>query len=99
DAGGSQRRRRHRGAGAAEPARRPGGRGRRDVRAHSRPRRRVFRAHRPAEGRNGEGVMTTLTFVVRDSATMTRRNLRHVLRYPVSLVMAVVVPVLLLLLF
>jgi ABC-2 type transport system permease protein len=43
--------------------------------------------------------MTTLTFAVRDSATMTRRNLRHVLRYPVTLVMAVVVPVLLLLLF
>lgn len=43
--------------------------------------------------------MTTLTFVVRDSATMTRRSLRHVLRYPVTLVMAVGVPVLLLLLF
>jgi ABC-2 type transport system permease protein len=43
--------------------------------------------------------MTTLTLAVRDSATMTRRSLRHVLRYPVTLVMAVVVPVLLLLLF
>ncbi|MGN6792648.1 MAG: ABC transporter permease [Streptosporangiaceae bacterium] len=43
--------------------------------------------------------MTTLAFAARDSATMTRRNLRHVLRYPVTLVMAVGVPVLLLLLF
>jgi ABC-2 type transport system permease protein len=43
--------------------------------------------------------MTTLTFAVRDSATMTRRSIRHVVRYPVTLVVAVAVPVLLLLLF
>jgi ABC-2 type transport system permease protein len=43
--------------------------------------------------------MTTLTFAMRDSATMTRRMLRHVLRYPVTLVVAVAVPVLMLLLF
>jgi len=43
--------------------------------------------------------MTTLTLAVQDSATMTRRSLRHVLRYPVTLVMAVGVPVLMLLLF
>ena len=43
--------------------------------------------------------MTTMAFAVRDSATMTRRSLRHVLRYPVTLVVAVAVPVLLLLLF
>lgn len=43
--------------------------------------------------------MTTLAVAMRDSATMTRRNLRHVLRYPVTLVVSVVVPVLLLLLF
>jgi ABC-2 type transport system permease protein len=43
--------------------------------------------------------MTTLALAARDSATMTRRSLRHVTRYPVTLVMAVVVPVLLLLLF
>ena len=43
--------------------------------------------------------MTTLTFAVQDSATMTRRMLRQVLRYPVTLVVAVAVPVLLLLLF
>jgi ABC-2 type transport system permease protein len=43
--------------------------------------------------------MTTLTFAVRDSATMTRRSLRHVLRYPVTLIVSVAVPVLLLLLF
>ena len=43
--------------------------------------------------------MTTLAFAVRDSATMTRRSLRHVLRYPVTMVVSVAVPVLLLLLF
>jgi len=43
--------------------------------------------------------MTALTLAVRDSATMTRRSLRHVLRYPVTLVVAVAVPVLVLLLF
>jgi ABC-2 type transport system permease protein len=43
--------------------------------------------------------MSTLTLAVRDSATMTRRSLRHVVRYPVTLVVAVAVPVLLLLLF
>jgi len=43
--------------------------------------------------------MTALTFAVRDSATMTRRSFRHVLRYPATLVTSVGVPVLLLLLF
>jgi ABC-2 type transport system permease protein len=43
--------------------------------------------------------MSTLTLAVQDSATMARRSLRHVLRYPVTLVVAVAVPVLLLLLF
>lgn len=43
--------------------------------------------------------MTTMVFAVRDSATMTRRSFRHVVRYPVTLIMAVIVPVLLLLLF
>ncbi|MDR0343247.1 MAG: ABC transporter permease [Nocardiopsaceae bacterium] len=43
--------------------------------------------------------MTTLAFAVRDSATMTRRSFRQVLRYPATLVTSVGVPVLLLLLF
>jgi ABC-2 type transport system permease protein len=43
--------------------------------------------------------MTTLALAARDSATMTRRSLRHVLRYPVTLIVSVAVPVLLLLLF
>jgi ABC-2 type transport system permease protein len=43
--------------------------------------------------------MTTLTYAMRDSATMTRRSFRHVLRYPATLVTSVGVPVLLLLLF
>jgi ABC-2 type transport system permease protein len=43
--------------------------------------------------------MTTLTLGLRDSATMTRRSFRHLARYPVTLVVAVVVPVLLLVMF
>jgi len=43
--------------------------------------------------------MTTLALAAWDSATMTRRSLRHVLRYPVTLVTGVLIPVLLLLLF
>jgi ABC-2 type transport system permease protein len=43
--------------------------------------------------------MTTPAFAAWDAATMTRRNLRHVLRYKETLLMAVVLPVLLLLLF
>ena len=43
--------------------------------------------------------MTTMTLALRDSATMTRRSFRHLLRYPATLVTSVVVPVLLLLLF
>jgi hypothetical protein len=40
--------------------------------------------------------MTTLTFAVRDSATMTRRSFRHLLRYPATLITSVGVPVLML---
>ena len=43
--------------------------------------------------------MTTMTLAVRDSATMTRRSFRHLLRYPATLITSVIVPVLLLLLF
>jgi ABC-2 type transport system permease protein len=43
--------------------------------------------------------MSTLSHAVSDSATMLRRNVRHTLRYPVTMVMSVGVPVLLLLLF
>jgi ABC-2 type transport system permease protein len=43
--------------------------------------------------------MTTMAFTVRDSLTMTRRGLRHGLRYPASLVLATAIPVLMLLLF
>ena len=43
--------------------------------------------------------MSTMTLAVRDSATMTRRSFRHVLRSPSSLVVSVAIPVLLLLLF
>ncbi|MFI5954433.1 ABC transporter permease [Cryptosporangium sp. NPDC051539] len=43
--------------------------------------------------------MSTLTYAVSDSATMVRRSLRHVLRYPITVVISVGVPVLMLLLF
>ena len=43
--------------------------------------------------------MTTMVLAVRDSATMTRRSFRHVLRSPSSLLVSVAIPVLLLLLF
>jgi ABC-2 type transport system permease protein len=43
--------------------------------------------------------MTTLSYAVTDSATMLRRNLRHMLRYPALTLMIIVIPVILLLLF
>jgi ABC-2 type transport system permease protein len=43
--------------------------------------------------------MTTLTYAVRDSATMLRRNLRRMLRYPSMTLMLVGMPVIFLLLF
>jgi ABC-2 type transport system permease protein len=43
--------------------------------------------------------MSTLSFAVSDSKTMLRRNLRHIQRYPVMVVVSLGVPVMLLLLF
>ncbi|MFD2763274.1 ABC transporter permease [Micromonospora eburnea] len=43
--------------------------------------------------------MTTLSYAVRDSGTMLRRNLRHMLRYPSLTLMLAGMPVLFLLLF
>ena len=43
--------------------------------------------------------MTTLSYAVTDSATMLRRNLRHMIRYPSMTVMLIGMPVVLLLLF
>ena len=43
--------------------------------------------------------MSTLTMAVRDSGTMVRRDFRHTLRYPGTLIMSLGVPTLLLLLF
>jgi ABC-2 type transport system permease protein len=43
--------------------------------------------------------MSTLSYAMSDSATMLRRNLRHTLRYPVTVLMSLGVPILLLLLF
>ncbi|MFD6992152.1 ABC transporter permease [Streptomyces sp. NPDC059943] len=43
--------------------------------------------------------MSTVTYVVRDSATMLRRNVRHMVRYPSMTVMLIGQPLLFLLLF
>ncbi len=43
-----------------------------------------------AGARNGERPMTTMTLAVRDSATMTRRAFRHLLRYPATLITSVI---------
>ena len=43
--------------------------------------------------------MNTLTYATRDSATMLRRNLKHMLRYPSLTVMLIAQPVVFLLLF
>ncbi|MBR7833393.1 ABC transporter permease [Actinospica durhamensis] len=43
--------------------------------------------------------MSTLTFAARDSATMLRRSLLHTVRYPVTIIVSLAVPALLLLLF
>ena len=43
--------------------------------------------------------MTTMSYVISDSATMTRRNVRRLLRYPSMTVLLVGMPVVLLLLF
>ena len=43
--------------------------------------------------------MSTLAYALSDSATMLRRNLRHMQRYPSLTLMLVGIPVILLLLF
>jgi ABC-2 type transport system permease protein len=43
--------------------------------------------------------MSTLTYAVRDSATLTRRNLKHLVRYPSLTVTIIAMPVIFLLLF
>ena len=70
------------------------------VRPHPRPRRRLPRPHRPARtakgARRDDHPRPTPS---RDSATMLRRNLRHMLRYPSMTLMLVGMPVVFLLLF
>lgn len=43
--------------------------------------------------------MSTLSYAITDSATMLRRDLRHTVRYPTTMIMALGMPVILLLLF
>ena len=47
----------------------------------------------------GDRPMSTLAYAVRDSRTMLRRNLRHMLRYPSMTLMLIGMPVIFLLLF
>ncbi len=57
------------------------------------------RHHRQRPRRNGECPMTTLTYATRDSATMLRRNLKHLMRYPSLTLTIIGMPVVFLLLF
>lgn len=43
--------------------------------------------------------MTTMTYTLTDSATMLRRSLRHIVRYPSMTVLLVGMPIVILLLF
>ena len=76
-------------------------RGRQPVGPHPRPRRRLPHPHRPTRQRQGEGAsrMSTLTYAVADSATMLRRQLRHMLRYASMTLMLIGMPIVFLLLF
>ena len=89
----------------------PRHRGRPAVRAHPRPRRRVPRPHRAPDARGGDLPMTTALaaptaapirsgdHALRDCATMLRRQLRRIQRYPSMTLMLVGMPVIFLLLF
>ena len=81
------------------PARGPQDRGRRALGPHTRSRRRVPGAHRSGGQPERRCAMSAMPYVVTDSATMLRRNLRHALRYPSMTVSTVLTPVLFLLLF
>ena len=96
---GPQRRQPPVAAGPARPARRRGDRGRQPVGPHPRPRRRLPRPHRPPQRRERSPAMSTLSLAVSDSATMLRRNLRHMLRYPSMTLLLLGMPVIFLLLF
>ena len=49
--------------------------------------------------RDGDRPMTTMTYAARDSVTMLRRNLKHLVRYPSLTLMIIGMPVVFLLLF
>src|SRR5262249_15501208 len=86
---------------SARPARNPppprrSRRGRRRAdRAHPRPRRRVPHPHRQLD----QGGSPMMTSALADSATMLRRNLKHMLRYPSMIAFMILMPVGFLLLF
>ena len=85
-------------AGPARPARGGLGRGRPPLGPHPRPQRRLPGPHRPTQGK-GNPAMSTLTYAVTDSATMLRRQLRHMWRYASMTLMLIGMPVVFLLLF
>ena len=76
-----------------------GDRGRQPVDPHPRPRRRLLRPHRPPQHRERSPAMSTLSLAVTDSATMLRRSLRHMQRYPSLTLLILGMPVIFLLLF
>ena len=81
----------------ARPARRRVRGRRRPCREVRRPRRRVPVADGPSRRRGGSRAMTA--YLVTDSATMLRRSLRRMRRYPSLTFFIAIIPVLLLLLF
>src|SRR5262249_55519903 len=82
---------------AARPTRRQRHRRRGPVRPVGRPRRRVPFAHRPHHRAGDDPVMNA--HALSDSATMTRRSLRRMRRYPSLTFFIVAIPVVVLLLF
>src|SRR5664280_2482461 len=72
---------------------------RRAVGSHPGPRRRLPLAHGPHRCPGRSRVMTSRSYVISDTATMLRRNLRHMRRYPSLTLLIAGIPVVFLLLF
>ena len=54
---------------------------------------------RPTENAEGDPVMSTMSYAAADSATMLRRSLRHMIRYPSMTLLLAFMPIVLLLIF
>src|SRR5207247_5270989 len=95
---GPQRRQRQVDPRPARPARERIDRSQRVVDPHARPRRRLPHPHRPPRQGKGARTMSTLSYAVADSATILRRQLRHMLRYASVTVFLIGMPIVFLLL-